>query len=78
MQGQLTLDLAPDRTDPATCPHGTYHASIDRTLCRKDGRKLWVECNRPHWGEPPTCADVLPDNSPEAVARRMEWMRRNE
>ena len=74
---QLGLDLGAAYPDPATCPHGTYHPSIDRTLCTKGGRETWVACHRGICGEPPMCVDAPLDNSPQAVARRLEWMREN-
>ena len=73
MQGQLTLDLAPDRTDPRTCPHRADFALQGVWRCMAhDG--TFVSCGVGHFGEPPMCSYEEPDNSPEAVARRLEWM----
>ena len=71
---QLTLDL-PELTDPLTCQHRQYVESIDRTICRKDGRITYTTCHRGLCGEKPHCVWDEPDNSPEAMARRLEWMR---
>lgn len=70
---QTSLDLL-ERTDPMTCPLGTYYPEIDRVLCTRNG-KVWTNCRASLCGEPPMCAYDEPDNSPEAVARRLEWMK---
>lgn len=73
---QLTLAID-DRTDPMTCPHRADFALPDTWRCMAhDG--TFVHCGVGHFGEPPTCSYEEPDNSTEAVARRLEWMRRNE
>lgn len=41
------------------------------------GHGTWTECQEGHWGEPPMCAWDEPDNAPEAMARRVAWMREN-
>ena len=74
---QLALELTIG-ADPLACQHAEPRPEIDKTICRKDGREVWTECHKGHWGEPPTCAWEEPDNSPEAVARRLEWMKNNE
>ena len=59
--------------DPLACPHAEPRPEIGKTLCGKDGRETFVECQASHWGEPPRCAWEEPDNSPEACVRRLEW-----
>lgn len=76
MTGQLALDID-TRTDPLTCPHCADFALPDTWRCMAhDG--TFVSCGIGHFGEPPTCSYEEPDNSPEAVARRLEWMRESE
>ena len=62
-----------ERQDPMTCPCAEPRPEIGKTRCRKDGRETFVECQASHWGEPPRCAWDEPDNSPDAVARRLAY-----
>lgn len=62
--------------DPLRCPHVTERGVIEgKVYCGL--HDAWVECQEGHWGEPPRCALDEPDNSDEAKARRVAWMREN-
>ena len=71
MQEQLTMA----GIGPLTCPH-TGARVDDHVLCMERG--TWVECQTSHWGEPPMCAYEEPDNSDEAKARRVKWIREHD
>lgn len=73
---QLTLDL-PELIDPLTCHHRQYVEGIDQSICLRNGGKTYVTCHKPFCGEPPHCSWDEPDNSPEAKARRLEWMKKH-
>lgn len=47
----------------------------NKVRCTKGGRVVWTECTSSHWGEPPTCILIEPDNSKEACARRLEYLK---
>lgn len=72
--GQLQLDLTA-HVDPATCKHREDVPCIGRVLCHKDGKEIYTNCTEGLCGEPPRCAWEEPDNSPEAVARRLKWIK---
>lgn len=60
--------------DPLTCKFASPAERIDgHVLCVE--HNCFVECQTPHWGEPPMCAYEEPDNSDEAKAWRVAWMR---
>lgn len=62
--------------DPLRCPHVTERGVIEgKVYCGL--HDAWVECQESHWGEPPRCAWDEPDNSDEAKARRVAWVREN-
>ena len=75
MSTQMALDLQ-DRTDPLTCPHRADFDMPNTWRCMAhDG--TFVHCAVGKYGEPPMCYFEPIDNSAEAVARRLEWMRRH-
>ena len=57
------------------CLHGIYVEDVDRMLCVKSGTPVYTNCNRSVAGDPPRCVYEPLDNSDEAVARRMRWMK---
>ncbi len=59
-------------TDPLTCPHATEVRVDSHILCSL--HNCWVDCQSPHWGEPPMCAYDEPDNDDEAMRARLEWL----
>lgn len=64
-------------TDTLRCPHVTERGKVKgKVYCGL--HDAWVECQSSHWGEPSMCAWDEPDNSDEARARRVAWMRENE
>ena len=71
---QLTLDLPPMLT-PETCQYREDVTNIDRVLCHRNGTDTYVECHKSFCGEPPHCSWDEPDNSPDACAKRLEWMK---
>lgn len=71
---QMTLDL-PSLLVPSTCQHREDVPSIGRVLCHKDGMEIYTNCTSGLCGEPPRCVWDEPDNSPEAVARRLKWVK---
>ena len=77
MQGQLTLDLEPDRTDPLTCPNRADFALPGVWRCMAH-EGTFVHCAAGSFGEPPMCSYEEPDNSPEAMERRLRWMEEND
>lgn len=59
------------RTDPLACIFASPTRFGSHLVCAMHG--TWVECQTPHWGEPPTCAYDEPDNSPAAMERRRAY-----
>lgn len=57
---------------PLACQHASEGFG-NHTFCKL--HRTWVECQTSHWGEPPMCAYVEPDNSDEAMAARLEWVK---
>lgn len=74
---QMTLDL-PSLLVPSTCQHREDVPSIDKAICHRDGKETYTTCHKGICGDPPQCVWDEPDNSPEAVARRLEWMKGHE
>ena len=64
--------------DPPTCPHRTGRTVGTHCECTYGGGSVWVNCVEPICGEPPRCSYAPIDNSPEAMARRVEWLQRKE
>ena len=60
--------------NPLTCPHATERRIDSHVLCDLRETPTWVTCQTGLCGEPPACAFEEPDNSPEAVARRLAFM----
>lgn len=58
--------------DPLTCIFASQTKRVDSHVYCVE-HNCWVECQTSHWGEPPRCAYEEPDNSPEAMARRVAW-----
>lgn len=74
---QLTLDLF-DRIDPMTCPYADQLPCMPGTvLCKHVDGGWYTSCQKSICGEPPKCSLEPPDNVPESVARRLEWIRKN-
>jgi hypothetical protein len=73
---QLALDLFSDHIDPITCPHrgGFAIAGVSRCWAHEG---TFTNCTKSICGQPPTCCYTPLDNSAEAKARRLEWMKRN-
>lgn len=59
--------------DPLTCIFASPTDRVDNHVYCVE-HDCFVDCQRSHWGEPPRCAYEEPDNSPEAMARRVAWM----
>lgn len=59
--------------DPLTCPHATDTRVDSHILCAL--HNCWVDCQVGHFGEPPMCAYEEPDNSDEAMERRLRWIK---
>ena len=59
---------------PLVCEHRHWVPAIDRVWCDK-GAGVWTMCGTLLCGEIVGCAYDEPDNSPEACARRVEWLR---
>ena len=76
MSTQMALDLQ-DRADPPTCPHRMPTGLDGISQCAAHDM-TYVGCMKSVCGEPPRCSYEPIDNSAEAVARRLEWMRRHE
>lgn len=63
--------------DPLACIFASPTERVDdHVLCVE--HNCFVDCQCTHWGEPPMCAYEEPDNSDEAKARRVAWMREND
>jgi len=75
MTEQLTIDLD-DRIDPRTCPHRVPY-ELDGIFRCAAHDMAFVNCLREVCGEPPHCCFEPLDNGEEAVARRLEWMRKH-
>lgn len=60
--------------DPMTCGHAARSLDDGRVLCALHG-EVWTNCRESVCGEEPQCAWEPADNSREAVARRLEWMK---
>lgn len=82
MQGQLSLgifELEPKpepKRNPLICEHWHkpfYEGSLN--CCTKTGDIVVTGCDRSLCGEPPHCVYEPKDNSPEARARRVQWMK---
>ena len=58
---------------PENCPYAVDEG--ERRACIKHGHPVYVECERPAFGEPPKCSWEEPDNSPEACTRRLDWLK---
>jgi hypothetical protein len=64
--------------DPLTCPYRTGKTVGEHCECTYSGKSVWVSCSVSICGEPPVCSYAPVDNSPEAMARRVGWMRESE
>lgn len=65
--------------DPFDCLHATSKRVGEHILCDANGGSgVWVNCQTSCFGEPPCCRLMEPDNSDEARARRVAWMREHE
>ena len=62
---------------PAFCEHNAGEF-FGKVKCIRGGHVVWTECTSEHWGEPPRCFLVEPDNSPEACARRLNYIRQSD
>lgn len=60
-------------TDPLTCPYRSVTSLDGIERCSAHGG-AFVRCSQALYGEPPRCSFEPLDNSPEAVARRREWL----
>lgn len=69
---QMALDLW-GRVDPTTCQYREPYSIDGVSVCR--AHDVFVRCTKSICGEPPRCTFEPLDNSPEAVSRRVEWMR---
>lgn len=58
---------------PMTCEHRQSVPEIGRVWCGLHG--VWTACGMPICGEIAGCAYDEPDNSQEACARRLQWLR---
>lgn len=56
--------------DPLSCMHREERHT---DYCILHG--CYTSCGRGHFGEPPKCSFEEPDNSPQACARRLGWIR---
>jgi hypothetical protein len=75
---QLTLDLFTERINPITCPHAQPLLDLPKIVfCHHPDGGWYTNCQKSVCGQEPQCALEKPDNSPQAVARRLEWMREN-
>lgn len=63
--------------DPMTCPHAVGEVA-GHVACDRGASLTYVACREGVCGEPPACAWEEPDNSPEAMGRRLAWMREHE
>lgn len=77
---QLRLEfdeLEPTRRDPFACEHvlRTTGFKPARTVCGLHGGEVYTNCRQSICGEEPRCVYEPADNSPEAMARRREWMK---
>lgn len=63
--------------DPSSCPHAVGELA-GYVVCDRGVSRTFVRCNEGVCGEPPMCAWEEPDNSPEAMERRLAWMREHE
>lgn len=68
---QLAIDFG--REKALVCGHRHYDTTIARVWC--DLHDVWTACGLPICGEVAGCTYEEPDNSPEACARRVEWLR---
>ena len=66
--------LSVDYPNPFDCPHMTGKRVGNHHECVHDGRPVWVDCQTPFCGEPPTCRFAPIDNSLEAMQRRVDWL----
>ena len=76
MSTQMALDLQ-DSTDPLTCQHRIPTGLSGISQCAAHDM-TFVDCMKSVCGEPPKCCYEPLDNSAEAVARRLEWMKSHE
>ena len=60
--------------DPMTCPHATDKREGPHILCDLKDTPTWVNCQTSICGERPRCCYEEPDNSPEAVERRLAFL----
>ena len=63
--------------DPHDCPHMAGESVDDHRVCTYSGSRVWVNCTASLCGEPPRCSYAPIDNSPEAMERRVQWLRAN-
>ncbi len=78
MSTQPRLFELDDKQNPLECPYDTGERFENHLVCNRNGHRVWVNCQTSVCGEPPMCVWEEPDNSPEAKARRVEWMKRHE
>lgn len=71
---QLTLGLLDDPRDPLTCPYRHESGLPGHSICTLKEENVWVTCGEPQCGEINRCAYEKQDNSPQAMARRRQWM----
>ena len=85
---QLSLDID-WRRDPFTCPHAVGIGWGGRVMCdlrgykahesgEIDAKTVYTNCRHSIAGDKPKCVYEPCDNSPEAMARRREWMKEND
>lgn len=58
---------------PLSCEHRHFVPIVGRVWC--DLHDVWTLCHVPFCGEMLGCAYDEPDNSQEACARRLQWLR---
>lgn len=71
---QMQLDIDGAR-EPLACVHRHFERSINHAWCDRGGGMTYTDCGMPFCGGLAQCAYEPLDNSPEACARRVEWMR---
>lgn len=69
---QLVIDLFGTNLEPG-CTFIGKQSFCGHVWCEKG--HFWTECTTSICGDPPMCAFDEPDNSPEAVKRRLDWIR---
>lgn len=68
---QLAIDFKQEKA--FVCGHRHYDSGIAHVWC--DLHEVWTNCGLPLCGEVVGCAYDEPDNSLEARARRVAWLK---